>query len=202
MDLAAARPVRPATALNREASMSAKKDAKPAAAPATADAAPAKKGLPVKTIGVVGAIMAIEAVGVMLVFSSMGPKATHAETGHGQIKADAGQQTQELLIVEDRFQNLQSGKVWVWDSSVHVQVRQRNFEKVEGMLKQRNAEIKEGISQIFSRAQHVQLKEPDRQTLNRQITAFLQKVFGSDDQGAPYIERVLISKCRGFPADF
>ncbi|MBL8989953.1 MAG: hypothetical protein JNJ48_00065, partial [Phycisphaerae bacterium] len=59
--------------------MSAKKDAKPAAAPAPADAAPAKKGLPVKTIGLVGAIMAIEAVAVMFVFSAMGPKATQAE---------------------------------------------------------------------------------------------------------------------------
>lgn len=182
--------------------MSAKKDAKPAAAPAEAAAAPAKKGLPVKMIGVVGAIMALEAVAVMFIFGGVGPSKSHAESDTTHLKGDDGQQTKELLIVEDRFQNLQSGKVWVWDAAVYVQVRAKHFDKVESTLKQRNAEIKEGISQIFSRAQHAQLKEPDRQTLNRQITAFLQKTFGADDQATPYVERVLISRCRGFPADF
>lgn len=181
--------------------MSAKKDVKPAPA-AAESAAPAKKGLPIKTIGLVGGIMVIEAVAVVMIFGAMGPAKTQAHDGQHQIKQDEGQQTKELLIVEERFQNLQSGKVWIWDSAVYVQVRAKNFEKVENTLKQRNAEIKEGISQIFSRAQHAQLKEPDKQTLSRQLTAFLQKTFGADDQATPYIERVLISKCRGFPADF
>lgn len=184
--------------------MSAKKDAKPAEkqAPSGEAAAPAKKGLPIKTLAVVGGIMAVEAIAVVMIFGGVGPSKSHAETDTTHLKQDDGQQTKELLIVEDRFQNLQSGKVWVWDAAVHVQVRARNFDKVESTLKQRNAEVKEGISQIFSRAQHAQLKEPDRQTLNRQITAFLQKIFGSDDQGNAYVERVLISRCRGFPADF
>jgi hypothetical protein len=67
--------------------------------------------------------------------------------------------------------------------------------------------VREGISQIFSRAQHAQLKEPERLTLNRQITTFLAKLIeeeaptaeaGEEDK---LIDRVLIPKCRGFPAN-
>jgi hypothetical protein len=118
------------------------------------------------------------------VLGVMGPSKGEAAEAEHTLVSDEGEQTLEVLIAEEKFQNLQTGRVWIWDTSVFVQVKAKNTEHVEQTLERRNAEIKEGLSQIISRAQHAQLKEPDRQTLNRQI------------------ERVLIPKCRGFPADF
>ncbi len=181
--------------------MSAKKDDKPQAAPA-GDAAPAKKGLPIKTIAIVAVVMVVEAIAVFMILSMMGPKKVEAHVDEHAIVADHSDSTVEIQIADEKFQNLQTGRVWLWDIAVFVQVKQKNQEKVEATLKQRNAEVKEEISRIISRAQHVQLKEPDRQTLLRQFTAALNKVFENDEHGAPVVERVLIPKCRGFPADF
>jgi hypothetical protein len=119
-----------------------------------------------------------------------------------ELKTEDDKKTQEVLVVDEKFQNLQTGRVWIWDVSVFVQSRARNSPRVEELLEQRKAEISEEISRIISRAQHAQLKEPDRLTLNRQITAALTKIFDVDEKGEPLIERVLIPKCRGFPADF
>jgi flagellar basal body-associated protein FliL len=181
--------------------MSDKKPDKAPAAPAdAAAAAPAKKSS-VKMIGIVGAIMLIEAVAVFFFFSMIGPKKIHAATEH-EVVPDAGQETQELVVVEEKFQNMQQGKVWFWDVGIFVQVKAKNAEAVQAKFDQRTAEIKEGISQIFGKAQPAQLKEPDRQTINRQVTAFLAKIVGNDAEGHSLIERVLIPKCRGVPGEF
>jgi len=182
-------------------------DKKPAPAPekdakAEGEAAPPKKGLPMKMIAIVAVIMVVQLVVVVGVMKALGPKKSHAEVPKEELKTEDDKKTQEILVVEEKFQNLQTGRVWIWDVSVFVQARARNAARVEELLEQRKAEISEEISRIISRAQHAQLKEPDRLTLNRQITAALTKIFDVDEKGEPLIERVLIPKCRGFPADF
>ena len=82
-------------------------------------------------------------------------------------------------------------------AEIVVQVKQRNSEAVENTLAQRQAEIKEEVSRIFARAQLSQLKEPERQTLNRQLSSALTKIFGSDEKGESLIDRVLIPRCIG-----
>lgn len=173
-----------------------KPDAKPEAAPA----APAKKKLPIKTIAVVAVLMVVEAAGVVAVLSMTGPASSHGEAPKHDVASDEGEQTKEILIVEEKFQNLQTGKVWIWDASIYIQVKAKHAEAVSKTLERRSAEVKEGISQIFSRAQHAQLREPERQTLNRQISTYLGEIFKTSDAQSP-VERVLIPKCRGFPAD-
>lgn len=183
--------------------MADKKDKAPEAAPAPADAAPGKKKLPLKTLIVVGALMLAEGAAVFFVVGMLGgPREGKAETEAKHVEHDESEETTEVEIASEKFQNLTTGRVWVWDVSVFVQVKNRNSERVEKVLEQRNAEIKEGISQIISRAQHAQLKEPERQSINRQFGAFLEKVIGSDAEGKPLVERILIPKCRGYPADF
>jgi len=115
---------------------------------------------------------------------------------------DTSHDIKEIQIISDKFQNLTTGKVWVWDIDVFVQVKEKNAQRVEKVLEQRAAEIKEGLNQIVSRAQHAQLKEPERQSLNRQFTSYLDKVVGQDPDGKSLLDRLLIPKCRGFPADF
>jgi hypothetical protein len=58
------------------------------------------------------------------------------------------------------------------------------------------------IATIFRQAQHSQLKEPGMQTITRQVAKYLDTVFGEDPEGEPYIQRVLVPKCDGYPADF
>ena len=69
------------------------------------------------------------------------------------------------------------------------------------MLENKAAEIKEGVAMIFRRAQHSQLKEPGLETINRQISAYVNQAIGKDAEGHERVVRVVIPKCRGFPGD-
>lgn len=166
------------------------------------DAAPAKKGgLPIKTIGIIGAVMALEAGALYFVFGMSSAQKSSAEV-HELVHDDSEELDEIEIIADEVFQNMQTGKVWVWSISVYAQVKRKDVEYVETMLTQRRAEIREGLSQIVGRAQHAQLKEPDRQTLNRQFTALIERIVKPDDHGKPRIQRLLIPKCTGYPADF
>jgi flagellar basal body-associated protein FliL len=177
----------------------AKKEAAPTPAPESS--APAKKGFPIKTLALVVGAMLVQTGVVVVVMNKFGPAKTHAQVETAEIKPDNGSQLKEVQIVDDRFQNLQTGRVWIWDAAIFVQVKSRNAEAVEQRLKQRNAEVRQELTQIIGRAQLAQLQEADRQTLSRQILEALGRIFGNDDRNEPMIERVLIPKFRGFPAD-
>ncbi len=170
------------------------------------EAAPAKKGLPLKTLIVVAALMIVEGVGLFFVLGALGgPKASSAATDAKHLAHDESEETEEIRVLEkedEKFQNLASGQVWVWNVSIYLQVKNKNTERVERVLESRKAEIKEGISQIIGRSQIAQLKEPERQSLNRQVSALLEKVVGLDSEGKPLIERILIPTCSGYPANF
>ncbi len=178
--------------------MSEKKPKAEAASDAGADAAPKKKK-PIKMIGAIVGVMAIEAGVLVAVMGMTGPKQVEAKPV--EVHNPDEDKTVEIEVVSDKFQNLQTGRVWVWDTSVFVQVKAKHEELVGGILERRAAEIKEGVGQIVSRAQHAQLREPERQTLNRQITGYLNELL-KDDAGHPLFERVLIPRCNGFSTDF
>jgi len=163
---------------------------------------PAKKGPPIKAIGLVAALMVAEAVGVVLFVGMTGakPQAASAHELTGLDHADA-EETVEIALIEDRFQNLQTGRVWIWDTEIVLKVKTRNEEYVNRMLEKRAAEIKEGVAMAFRRAPHAQLKEPGLETINHQLTAYLNQTLGKDPDGKERIERVVIPKCKGFPAD-
>ena len=163
---------------------------------------PAKK-LPIKTLAIVAVLMAVEAGAVVFAMGLLGPRASHAETDAAELVEDDSEDTVEIEVASEKYQNLSTGRVWVWDLSVFMQVKNKNAETVQAVLEQRKAEIGEGLGQIVSRAQHAQLKEPERQTLIRQISAFLERIRGmTDADGKPLVERIMIPKCRGFPSDF
>lgn len=176
-----------------------KKEAAEAAAPEAK-----KKGgskLPI----IIAGLMVAEAAGVYLVVSMINKKPAAAEAvtlKHG----DEGKKDEfvEIPIVEDHFQNMQTGRVWVWDASITIRVRKKHEAVVNKGIQERVAEIHEGIATIFRRATAAQLKEPGLETINRQIHAYLDGILGKDDTGeepTPYLERVLIPRCRGFPAE-
>lgn len=170
-------------------------------AEATAEAGPAKKQLPIMAIGIVAALMLIEAVGVYLLVgmtSASGAGAAELEV----TEADPGEQIVEVAMVKDRFQNRTTGRVWEWQAEVVLKVRQKNSELVTGMLEQRKAELKEGVGKIFAAALDRHLSDPGRTAIDRQVTVYVNEVFGTDEEGVPRIEDVLIPTLSGKPADF
>jgi flagellar basal body-associated protein FliL len=180
--------------------MADKKDAKSAEKPAEAEA-PKKKGLPIKTIGIVAGVMIVEAIAVVTVFKVISPKTSHAAE-HAEIQNNDGDTPKELKVVDDRFQNMRNTESWMWQISVAVKVKKRHADKVESILKSREAEVKDGIRKIVGTADHNQLKEPKSETLTRQISAFLNTIVPVDEKTSePLIESVLIPRCFGVAAE-
>jgi flagellar basal body-associated protein FliL len=163
------------------------------------EAAPPKK-LSIKLIGVIAIMMIAEGAGVYILVSMTSGSASSAMTIEGTEEAGR-EQTTEVLLIEDRFQNVSSGTVWLWDTSIYLQVRNKNTDRVEKVMKQREAEIKEGVAKIFRRAEDKHLRDdPGLETITRQLTAYLYDVFGTDRDDLPLIERIIIPKCTGINA--
>lgn len=160
-----------------------------------------KKGNPLILVGVVGVLMLLEAVGVYAVTSIMSPKTAEADVGLEAV-VDEDEETSELLLVEDRFINISTGRVWQWQATIHVIVKNKNLERVQADMEKRAAEIKEGVAEIIAGAQDRHLREPARDTVKRQLTAYVNEVFGADGEGEPRIERIVISQWLPSPLDF
>jgi flagellar basal body-associated protein FliL len=161
-----------------------------------------KKKLSIKMIAMILGLMVAEAAAVFVVLNMIsGPPEVRAE-GIAESPADELEQIREVLIVDDRFPNHQTGRVWLWETEVQMQVRQKNLDYVQRVLEERSAEVKTGVARIVRTSHHKHLTEPNLDTLNRQIEQYLRDVFGFDAEGEPRVERVLIPKCVGFPADF
>jgi hypothetical protein len=181
----------------------AEKDRKPAAAPAAPEPeTSAKKKPPLKVLGVVAGLMLAEAAGVYLFVGLTGPRAQSASAEIQGAEDKAAQEAVEIELVNDKFQNLQTGHVWMWDMQIVLKVKRKYEAYVDGELTKRSAEITEGVGQIIRRAQHNHLREPELTTINRQIAAYLAKAIEPDPaDGSPRIERVLIPKCKGMQID-
>lgn len=160
-----------------------------------------KKGGPLILAGVVGVLMLLEAVGVYALVSMTGPKSSEAAVDI-DATVDESERLEEVLLVEDRFINMQTGRVWQWAATVHLKLRNKYLEQVQGEMERRQAEISEGIAEIISGAKDRHLREPNRETIKRQITAFVNEVFGENADGEPLIEQVVISRWLPSPLDF
>jgi len=167
----------------------------------TEDAPAAKSGkIGLKAIILVVGLLAGEAAlvgGAMMMWA--GPGEVQAEIVETE-DADA-ENVAELMIVSDRFPNHQSGKIWLWDTEIQIQVKQKNSEYVERILEERNAEIKTGISSLWRNAHHRYLTEPNLETMTRQLTEYLNEVFGEDAGEESRVYKVLIPRCVGMPSD-
>jgi flagellar basal body-associated protein FliL len=160
-----------------------------------------KKGLPVKLLGIVAGIMIAEAALVFFIAKATGPKAAVAEVkveGHDAHDENA---PVEVPLIEEKFQNMQSGRAYIWDTSIVLKVRGKDEKLVTDELKKRAAEVKEGVALIFRRATHTQLTEPGLETINRQLLSYMNTIVEPDAEGKARVLRVLMPKCKGFPAE-
>jgi flagellar basal body-associated protein FliL len=160
------------------------------------------KGGGMKMILIVAVLMIVEGAGVFFLVSSMGgPKSVEATELAG-LEGTGEEAPVEIELVNERFQNMQTGRVWEWRVEIFLRVRQKNVDEITAIQERDAATIKQGVALIFRRAHDRHLREPGLETITRQITTYLnEEVFGLDADGLPRVERVIIPECKGFPAD-
>ncbi len=140
------------------------------------------------------------------------------DDGHGEKKADDGHGAKkgeakgghdagptdivEVLVAKDRFPNNHTGRTWLWDAEIHVQVRGKHSDRINAALTGRAAEIKTGLARIWRIAQHNHFNEPGLETLTRQVTDFLDSILGTTADGKSFIDRALIPRCVGYPTEY
>jgi flagellar basal body-associated protein FliL len=161
----------------------------------------AKRKLPFKMVIVMASIMLLEGAGVFLFLYLTGGQPDGAMAGVEGVEQADREASVEILLVQDRYQNMSTNRLWRWDAIVYIKVRKKNEKYVTDVMNARAAEIQAGIAQIFRRAQHSHLKEPELKTLNRQLTAFVNQIFGDDPDGLPRVDAVLITSLNGLPTD-
>jgi flagellar basal body-associated protein FliL len=159
------------------------------------------KGGGLKTIIIVAVLMLAEAGGLFVLINMMnGPKAADASQLVG-LEGTGEEAPVEIELVKGQYQNMSTGRVWEWRAEIFLRVRQKNVAEIESIMERDKALIQEGISKIFGRAQDRHLREPGRETMTRQLTTYLNEIFGVDADEFPLVDRVLVPELKGFPAD-
>lgn len=160
-----------------------------------------KGGGGLKMILIIAGLMLAEGAGVYFLVSSMGGPSSVEATELQGLEGTGEEAPVEIELVQDRFQNMQTGRVWEWRVQIFLKVRQKNVDEIAAVQVRDAASIKEGVALIFRRANDRHLREPGLETITRQLTTYLNEAFGLDADGLPRIERVIIPECKGFPAD-
>ena len=207
-----------------------KPEAAPAAAAAAASAAggaaaPAGKkekggigGLLGKTPVMLGGVMILEAAVLFAGFKFLGggpqpvgagvitdpaadPHNAKDGKGHGDGKsAGAKAKTVELLVLEFKAQNKQSGRTFLYDVAIYIVTRSEFETQVKDTIKAREALIKDRVRTIIAQNDPEKLgggSEPGLETLRRQVKHQLDEIVGEG-----LIEEVLVPRCIPFRTDF
>lgn len=145
------------------------------AAPAAPEAAPKKK-LPIVPLAGVLVLLLLEGAVLFFVMGKAGgPSETKgAELHHPELSE--GEKLVEILVVKDKFPNGATGRSWIWDVEIQVQVKSKNAGHVQAVLASRSAEIKTGLARIWRTAQHNYFNEPSLETLTRQVKNLLDDI--------------------------
>lgn len=162
-----------------------------------------KKG-PNKMIIMGGAalVMILEAAAVYFIIGMTSASQVDAAAGAIEIAdEDDPERMVELELIEERFFNATTGRPYVFNVRVALQVRQKNAERVTSDMERRKAEIAERVGNAIasSTLRHL-MYEPDRGTIKRRLDAVMLEIFG-EVNGEPRVEQVLIPKLDGAPVD-
>ncbi len=161
----------------------------------------AKKGLPVKAMAVVIAVLVIEGVVITAAFLlAGGPEEVQADPAAIDAAAQA-EMPVEVLVIADKFQNTRSGRSYLYDTEVHIVVRQKHLGQVTAKIDTMRARISTDVAEIFRKAEPTHLLEPELSTLRRQITAALTDRLQYDEDGNPLVMEVVIPQCKQYRAD-
>lgn len=163
-------------------------------------AEPAKKKLPLKTIILLAAVLLIEGVAISAVFILAKPSTASAD-GALQDPQALLEKPAEVLVLADKFQNTRRGRAYLYDTEVYIVVAAKYKEPIEAAIEEKKAAITADVATIVRKAEPAHLMEHELATLRRQIQAALDKRLGYDQDGNPYIQEVLITRCDEYRSD-
>jgi flagellar basal body-associated protein FliL len=106
----------------------------------------------------------------------------------------------EVLIVEFRAPNKQSGRTFLYDVAIFAMAKAEFAEQVKQTIKAREALIKDRIRTIIAQSDPEKLgggSEPGLETLRRQVKYQLDEIIGEG-----MIDEVLVPRCIPFRTDF
>ncbi|HEX2972372.1 MAG TPA: hypothetical protein VHP11_08560 [Tepidisphaeraceae bacterium] len=128
-----------------------------------------------------------------------------AEGGHGEGKGEGGaskadpKKNIELKVLEFKTPNKQSGRTYLYDLSIYILTKGANKAKLEPLITERDALIKDRIRTIVAQSDPEKLggSEPGLETLRRQVKTQLEDILGEG-----LIEEVLVPRCIPYRADY
>ena len=144
-------------------------------------AGPARPSMKKKlvTLGILGGIMLLEAVGIFVLVrmtSEPGPsEAGEAAQDPGQL---VEQMDAELALVNCEAINRKSGQSLVVHISLSVRVAAQNAEHAAKLIEKRQSTIKDRVQMILRSADPQHLNEPNLDTIKRQVRFELDKILG------------------------
>lgn len=192
-----------------------KTDAAAAAAGAPAKEGDAKSGGMLKSTPVLfGMVMITEAAVLFAGFKFLGSgaKPVHAELSTSDpASAEGGSDEKggtkidkkklvELSVLEFKAPNKQTGRTFLYDVHLYVSTKVEHKDRVEAIIKEREATIKDRVRTIIAQSDPEKLgggTEPGLETLRRQVKFQLDDLIGEG-----LIEEVLIPRCIPYRTEF
>jgi len=166
-----------------------------------AEEAPPPKFLSMRMLLILAGVFLLEGLTITAVFLFFGgPADVNAEEEAAKQMAE-GEKLVEVHVVTDRFPNTRSGRNYVYETEVYLQVRQKHKDEVRERVETAKARVTSEVAQIFRACDPVDLAETTLATLRRQIYSRLDDLFGEDEEGGALIQRVLIPKCTQYRTD-
>ncbi len=163
--------------------------------------APRSGGL--KTLLAVVAVLLLEGgtIGLMMYLSG-GPKTVEGVELQADAAADLNKPV-ELLLIKDKFPNLQTGPHFLYDFEAYIIVKAGDNagDALKKRLESMKAQTQMDVATIVRRAHPSYFEEATLATLRRQIQAALDERL-TDAEGTPLVQDVLITRCIPFRADF
>jgi flagellar basal body-associated protein FliL len=155
-----------------------------------------------KMLMLVGALLLVEGGVIFGVMQFMGgPSSVQGVEVDLEAEAQMNRPV-EVMVIQEKLPNQSTGRIWLYDTEIYISVKARHREAVEKVLQERSAEIRAGIRAIWAQAHHEDFKEPQLQKLTTQTREYLDQIVPPDEEGRSRLDKVLISRCNGFRADF
>ena len=134
------------------------------------------------------------------IYIAGGPRAARGD--QSQEGSDDQDRPVEVLVVDDKFPNLKTGRQYLYDTEVYITVRSSQSDTIKKKLESMKAQVQMAIGGIIRQADPSYFKEPTLTTLRRQIRSELDERFGKDSEDRSFILEVLITKCIPFRSGF
>ena len=156
---------------------------------------------PAKTLLVLLSVLLIEGgtIGATMYFAG-GPREVKGVEREAE-RSDKADEPVEVLVIEGRFPNMQTGRHLLYDTEVYITVRRRYVDQIKKDLEAMKAQLSMSIATIIRRAHPSYFQEATLATLRRQMKGMFDEQLGLTPDNESYIQQVLITRCNPFRAD-